>query len=64
MKTGEYRINRGKICIVSGCENMAKVKGLCIRCYRKKENKEKYGKKIIDVFTVDENLFFKDLVKD
>jgi NAD-dependent SIR2 family protein deacetylase len=44
MKRMEYRVNRGKTCIVSGCGNMAKVKGFCIRCYQKKR---KEGKNMI-----------------
>jgi hypothetical protein len=33
--------NKGKICSVSGCINLARVKGLCNNCYQKKKNKEK-----------------------
>ncbi len=38
--------NRGKYCSVSGCNNLARVKGLCMRCYgihKRKEKKEMDG---------------------
>ena len=37
----EYHKNRGKICYTDGCNNKARVKGLCTSCYlhKKKENK-------------------------
>ena len=38
----KYHVNRGKTCSVSGCENKAKVKGLCNSCYQKRRKKEKY----------------------
>jgi hypothetical protein len=32
----EYQVNRGKICITKGCNNKARVKGLCMNCYIQK----------------------------
>jgi len=29
----KYQLNRGKTCSISGCNNKAKVKGLCMSCY-------------------------------
>jgi len=31
----EYQANRGKICKKDGCNNTARVKGICRVCYRK-----------------------------
>jgi len=33
--------NRGKTCLKDGCDNKAKVKGLCMNCYQQKRNKLK-----------------------
>ncbi len=35
----EYQVNRGKTCLKDGCNNKAKVKGLCMSCYLLKRNK-------------------------
>ena len=29
----KYQENKGKICQNDGCNNKARVKGLCVRCY-------------------------------
>jgi NMD protein affecting ribosome stability and mRNA decay len=29
----KYQVNRGKICQEEGCENKARIKGLCMNCY-------------------------------
>jgi NMD protein affecting ribosome stability and mRNA decay len=42
----KYHSNRGKTCIVSGCNNKARVKGLCNMCYLARRKKEKYGKNL------------------
>jgi hypothetical protein len=42
----KYQVNRGKTCIVSGCNNKARVKGLCNICYQLRRKKEKYGKNL------------------
>ena len=34
----EYIVNRGKICSKDGCNNKARVKGLCMSCYVKNRN--------------------------
>ena len=36
----KYHINRGKTCIVSGCKNKARVKGLCNLCYQSRKKKK------------------------
>jgi hypothetical protein len=54
----KYQINRGKTCIESGCNNNAKVKGLCIMCYQKR-NKGGICQKFADVFIVEKNLELK-----
>jgi hypothetical protein len=35
----EYQENRRKICIGDGCNNKARVKGLCMSCYIHKKNR-------------------------
>ena len=40
----KYQINRGKTCIISGCNNKARVKGLCNTCYQARKTKKKNGK--------------------
>jgi len=30
----EYQVNRGKICKQDGCNNTARVKGMCNECYQ------------------------------
>jgi hypothetical protein len=35
----EYQVNRGKICSTIGCNNRARVKGLCMICYGQKKIK-------------------------
>jgi hypothetical protein len=37
----EYQVNRGKICQKEGCNNTARVKGLCMSCYHLERNKIK-----------------------
>jgi len=37
----KYHENKGKICSVPGCNNLARVKGLCSICYKKEKDKEK-----------------------
>ena len=40
----EYQENKGKICSVLGCNNLARVKGMCDTCYRiQRRKKEKKG---------------------
>jgi len=39
----EYQVNRGKTCLELGCNNNARVKGLCTNCYLVKRNKLKYS---------------------
>jgi hypothetical protein len=34
----EYQVNRGKICSTNGCNNRARVKGLCMSCYVQKKD--------------------------
>ena len=34
-----YQSNKGKTCLQDGCNNKAKVKGLCTNCYLVKRNK-------------------------
>jgi hypothetical protein len=34
-----YQENRGKICISDGCNNKARVKGLCMNCYSNKKKR-------------------------
>jgi len=39
----KHQQNKGKICRVPECNNMARVKGLCMKCYgihKRKEKKE------------------------
>ena len=36
-----YQTNRGKICKNDRCNNVARVKGLCVRCYQYKRSKLK-----------------------
>ena len=31
----KYQENKGKYCSVSGCNEKARVKGLCLKCYLK-----------------------------
>jgi hypothetical protein len=36
----KYQLNQGKTCSVSGCDNKARIKGLCMNCYHlNKRNK-------------------------
>jgi len=39
----EYQINRGKTCLEDGCNNIARVKGMCMSCYQHKRSKLKYS---------------------
>jgi len=39
----KYQVNKGKYCSASGCNNKAKVKGLCAGCYTLKRKKETKG---------------------
>ena len=39
----KHQVNKGKYCSASGCNNKAKVKGLCMRCYGLKRKKETKG---------------------
>jgi len=41
LKERKYQDNRGKICSVLGCNNIARAKGLCMKCYSKMRKKEK-----------------------
>lgn len=36
----KYQYNRGKTCIKEGCDNKAKVKGMCNSCYQKFRKKD------------------------
>jgi len=36
----KYQENKGKICRVTGCNNLARVKGLCSICYQKRKMKK------------------------
>jgi hypothetical protein len=38
----KYQENKGKICSVPECNNIARVKGMCMGCYLK-QRKEKKG---------------------
>ena len=35
----KYQLNRGKKCSEPGCNNVARVKGLCTICYTKRKKK-------------------------
>ena len=37
----EYQENKGKICSVPDCHNLARVKGLCNSCYLKRKKIKK-----------------------
>ncbi len=37
----KYQANKGKICSIPECNNLARVKGLCATCYIKRKRKEK-----------------------
>ena len=39
----KYQVNKGKYCSASGCNNKARVKGLCTECYTLKRKKETKG---------------------
>jgi hypothetical protein len=39
----KHQVNKGKYCSASGCNNMARVKGLCAGCYSLKRKKEMKG---------------------
>ena len=39
----KHQVNKGKYCSVSGCNNTARVKGLCTGCYTLKRKKETKG---------------------
>jgi len=34
----EYQENRGKTCLKDGCNNNARIKGLCLNCYPNNKN--------------------------
>jgi hypothetical protein len=36
----KYHRNKGKICQEEGCNNKARIKGLCMRCYSLKRKNE------------------------
>jgi hypothetical protein len=39
----KYQVNKGEYCSASGCNNKARVKGLCAGCYNLKRKKETKG---------------------
>jgi hypothetical protein len=39
----KHQVNKGKYCSTSGCNNKARVKGLCAVCYALKRKKETKG---------------------
>jgi len=40
MEKMKYTDNKGKYCSVSGCNEKARVKGLCMKCYLKMRKKD------------------------
>jgi len=44
----KYQENRGKYCSVSGCNEKARVKGLCMKCYQKRKKEKKGDKPSLD----------------
>jgi NAD-dependent SIR2 family protein deacetylase len=59
----KYHVNRGKTCSVPGCENKAKVKGLCNSCYQKRKKREKM-EKICRCIYCGQKFISEELLKD
>ena len=45
----KHEINKGRICKEPGCEFATRVKGYCVNCYRKVQNRMTYKKAGVDV---------------